>query len=202
MELIETDADDLWGNFKKGSQDAFAKIYQHYFKNLYEYGMRIQPNKELVMDCIQDLFVKLWTNKKQLGEVSNIKSYLLVALRSTIYNKSQKDSRMKPVETTEDYFFEMTFSAEARFIEKEISTERSKKLFDAMNQLNARQKEMLYLKYFEELDYAEIAHIMGITVKGAYKLSARAMDAIKAILDISKSSLLLLMALVRADMFR
>ncbi len=181
----------IWQSFKAGDRTSFEKIYHLYFKNLYEYGMRLLNNSEFVKDHIHDLFVKIWMNKSNLAEVTNIKSYLLVSLRGSIYNKNiHKSSAVSLSELGDEYYFKMDFSAENELIRKEEFSQQRQKLLAAMNSLSARQKEVIYLRYFEELDYDEIASIMHITVKATYKLSARALDALRQILNVSNSSLL------------
>lgn len=74
-----TDA-ELWRSFKEGDRESFATIYYQYLKNLYEYGLRIVEDKNLVKDRIHDLFVKLWNNKLNLDEVRNVKVLLTCIL--------------------------------------------------------------------------------------------------------------------------
>jgi RNA polymerase sigma factor (sigma-70 family) len=95
----------------------------------------------------------------------------------------------------------MVFSVESEFIKKENQSVQTQKLIEALNQLTARQKEVIYLRYFEEMEYEEIAGIMNITVKATYKLTARGLDALRQILDVSPSSLILFLALAKADLF-
>lgn len=190
-----------WQAFQQGDRHAFAAIYRQYFPNLYEYGVRLADDRDLVKDCIQDLFIKLWSNREQLGMVSNVKSYLLVALRGTIYNKLKQQQNTTVVDITDGHFFELTFSAETHLIEKEQLTAQSKKLLDALNNLTPRQKEVIYLKYFEELDYDEIAAILEISVKATYKLSARALEALREIMNLSASSLLMIISLAKGELF-
>lgn len=201
MESGESNDILLWQAFKEGDRDAYAHIYQRYFKNLYEYGFRINDDKYLVQDCIHDLFVKLWNNKSTLGNVKSIKPYLLVSLRSTIYNKTKQEDKITSVDIEDDRRFEMTFLAETTFAEKENTSEQSKKLLEALNRLTPRQKEIIYLKYFEELEYEEIANIMNISVKAAYKLSARAIEAFRLLLNISRSTLVILLTLAKVELF-
>ena len=199
MEMLSDDT-DLWQSFKEGDKDSFKNIYFKYFHNLYEYGMRISGDKEIVKDTIHDLFVKLWNNKSNLGDVTALRAYLLVALRSTLYNNLQKISR-KPVEQlSENTPFEMVFSVESDYIKKESALADNQKLKEALELLTPRQKEVIYLRYFEEMEYAEIAAIMNITVKGVYKLTARALETLRQILNISGTSLLLILALLPGRM--
>jgi RNA polymerase sigma factor (sigma-70 family) len=199
MEMLSDDT-DLWQSFKEGDKDSFKNIYFKYFHNLYEYGMRISGDKEIVKDTIHDLFVKLWNNKSNLGDVTALRAYLIVALRSTLYNNLQKISR-KPVEQlSENTPFEMVFSVESDYIKKESALADNQKLKEALELLTPRQKEVIYLRYFEEMEYAEIAAIMNITVKGVYKLTARALETLRQILNISGTSLLLILALLPGRM--
>jgi RNA polymerase sigma factor (sigma-70 family) len=90
---------------------------------------------------------------------------------------------------TENTPFEVIFSVESDYIKKETSSVQNQKLTDALNLLTPRQKEVIYLRYFQELEYAEIAGIMEITVKGVYKLTARGLETLRQILNISDTLL-------------
>ncbi|MCD2424904.1 sigma-70 family RNA polymerase sigma factor [Niabella pedocola] len=192
---------NLWQSLKEGNQEALATIYFTHFKNLYEYGLRIVQDKELVKDAIQDLFIKLWTNRTGFEDISKIRPYLLIALRSGLYNKlQQKEKRpVRPLGAGEE--FDMVFSAESIYIDKESFSQQTQQLVHALNQLTAKQKEVVYLRYFEELDYEEIAKVMGSSLKSVYKLKARGLDALKQLLNISNTSLVMLFAACRAELF-
>jgi len=184
VEIINDDT-SLWQSFKAGDKDSFKIIYFKYYQNLYEYGIRITDDKEQLKDIIHDLFVKLWKNKSNLGDVTALRSYLLVSLRGAIYNNFQKISRKPVTEINENSPFELVFSVETDYINKETKSVQNQKLADALNLLSPRQKEVIYLRYLEELDYSEIAEMMNITIKALYKLSARGLDALRQILNVS-----------------
>jgi RNA polymerase sigma factor (sigma-70 family) len=194
MEMLSDDR-VIWQSFKEGDKGSFKIIYFKYFHNLYEYGMRICGDKEVVKDTIHDLFVKLWNNKLNLGDVTDLRAYLLVALRSTLYNNLAKSNRKPVVEISENTPFEMVFSVETDYIKQESALVRNQKLKDALNLLTPRQKEVIYLRYFEEMDYSEIAAVMNITIKAVYKLTARGLETLRQILNISSTSLLSILAL-------
>lgn len=195
MEKKTTNTDsDIWQSFKNGSQDAFHTVYLDHFKSLIQYGLRIINNEELVKDVIHDLFVKIWNNKSTLTDVAHIRSYLLVSLRMSLLNKVKQNNRIQLYEEVEQLPFEMEFSVESKFVQKEAHTLQQRMLIEALNQLSPRQKEVIYLRYFEELDYDTIASIMELTVKATYKLTARGIDALKAIMNISKPSIIILLA--------
>lgn len=195
------DDSSLWQAFKNGDKDSFQAIYFFSFKSLYEYGMRIVQDPELVKDSIHDLFVKLWERKSNLGDVSAIRSYLLVSLRTTLYNKLEKNNRTTVTAMDGGRPFAMEFSAEADWIKRETASVQNQKLLAALNQLTPRQKEVIYLRYFEELEYEEIAAVMNITVKATYKLTARGIEALRQVLRIPEALLLLLLPLLWTESF-
>jgi RNA polymerase sigma factor (sigma-70 family) len=182
METLNDDT-SVWQSFKAGDKDSFKTIYFKYYHSLFEYGMRITGDKEVVKDTIHDLFVKLWNNKLNLGNVTALRGYLLVSLRSALYNNLKKSNRKTIVDSNAGSQFEMVFSVESEYIRKETAFVQSQKLMNALNLLTARQKEVIYLRYFEEMNYSEIATIMNITVKAVYKLTARGLEMLHSLLS-------------------
>ena len=191
----------LWQAFQQGDRESFAKIYHQYFHNLFEYGSRINEDRELVKDCIHDLFIKLWSNKSNLGKVENIKAYLLVSLRGTIYNRIQKNSKHRSMEIKDDQNFELTFSVENELIRREQLNADAKELLKSINQLTTRQKEFIYLRYFEDMNYDEISSVMSISTKATYKLSARSLEGLREIYTLSKPAFLVFLSLITSDLY-
>jgi len=203
MDFSATTDATIWEALQQGSQQAFATIYDRYFERLYEYGMRLHPDDDLVKDAIQELFIKLWTNKDTLSTPVNPRPYLLVALRSTIYNRLRPHKNRVVISLDQQHHdFLAHFSPESAYIKKEQLQAQHQQLLNALNQLNARQKEILYLRFFEELDYESIATIMNISVKGAYKLSARALQNMRDILQVSSAVLITLLTNLRLEMMK
>ncbi len=201
--MINSAADDihLWKAFRQGDRDSFAKIYHRYFNNLFEYGARIMEDRELVKDCIHDLFIKLWTNRLNLGNVENVRAYLLVSLRGTIYNRIQKNTKYRSQEIQENQNFELVFSVENELIRREHLNSQAKELLKSINLLTTRQKEFIYLRYFEDLNYDEISTIMSISTKATYKLSARSLEGLREIYTLSKPSFLVFFPLLIVDLY-
>lgn len=191
---------DSWQSLKDGNREALAHLYNSYFQNLFEYGMRICRDRNMVKDAIQDLFVKIWTNRLNLAEVKNIKAYLLVSIRSIIYNKMEGAGKVDYGDLEEESLFEMHFSPESQMIQNEEANLNRIKLLNAIQNLQPRQKEIIYLRYFEDLDYTEIADVMHITVKASYKLSARAMDSLREVLNVSNIYLIISLLELRDEL--
>ena len=74
------------------------------------------------------------------------------------------------LETGEEDHFHLAFSYETSWLENRISLERSELLLNALNQLPGRQKEAIFLRFYEGLSFAEIAAVMEVEQTSVYKV--------------------------------
>ena len=163
---------------------AYEHIYITHINKLFEYGSRFGNDEEIVKDCIQDLFVKIWTNRNSLTNVISIRNYLFTSLRGQLFNRLERDKKIIYEDNLEDnYDFEMVFPSENRLIAIEKDQKLAGKMTAAMNKLSPRQKESIYLRFYEGLTYPELAQVMNISVKSSYKLIAKALDSLKEYVD-------------------
>jgi len=181
----------LWGHLLDGDMEALEEIYKRHAPSLFQYGSRLLYNPEAVRDCMQDVFVGFWSKRTKLPMVSNVRSYIITSFRNSANNYRLSTKKFKDSEIDDHDYFDLTFSVEVELIEKEKQNEQTAKLSKAMEQLTPRQKEIIYLRYFEELDYEDISQIMDLTIKGTYKLNARALEALRLIMKIDKALLMI-----------
>ena len=71
----------LWMRFKSGDHEALKVLYTRYYPVLYGYGCKLYGDTNTADDSIQELFLKLWKNRENLGEVAAVKPYLFKAYR-------------------------------------------------------------------------------------------------------------------------
>lgn len=173
----------LWAEFMNGNESAFAHIYSRFFGLLFNYGLKINTNRQMVSDCIQDLFVDIWNSRARLREVEWLKTYLIKSLRRRILKESKTETSVLDGTLDEGYNFQIELSHDMQLIRQEDRLERAKKLNEAMQKLTDRQKEAIFLKYHQRLSYEQIADVMTITVKATYKVMARAIEGLKSALS-------------------
>lgn len=173
----------IWLEFQAGSESAYANIYKNHTSLLYNYGLKLVKDKQLIKDCIQDLFVELWNNKHRLGAVKSIKSYLYKSVRRKLLSESSRNRMV--LHQTEDHYtpFEIVCSPERSLINTQNSEEQQAQLKQAMGQLTEKQREVIYLKYYDRLSYEEIADVMSISTKATYKIMGRAIHFLKQHID-------------------
>ena len=175
----------LWAEFKKGDSDAFYKIYDLNYPSLYNYGMRISGNEELTRDSIHDLFLELWESKSRINIGFGIKPYLIKFLRNIIVDKL--NDRKKLVTTQDNYYFEsdrMEFllSQEDIIINNDNIASNHKLLSNAINSLTNRQKEIIFLRFYNNLNYKEIANITNIKYQSVRNLISEALHKLRDLL--------------------
>jgi RNA polymerase sigma factor (sigma-70 family) len=179
-DLLKERAPQIWLSFRQGSEEAFTELMELYYPAMLNYGLRFRRDRELVKDCIQDLFLDLWKSRKTLSDVMAPKSYLLVSLRRKLLKEV---GRLKwfaeSPEVSDDYHFEVQFAIETYLINTEIQHEDLKKLKKSLSQLTKRQREAIYLRFYQELSYDEIAETLGIHKHSAVNLVYEAIRFIK-----------------------
>ena len=67
----------LWNEFRNGNADAFGELMRIHYQDLFNYATRFTKDDQLIKECIQDLFLALWTNRLTISETSFVKYYLL-----------------------------------------------------------------------------------------------------------------------------
>ena len=167
---------ELWKKFKKGNRQAFETIYREYYSSLYFYALKVTASKPLARECVQDLFVTLWKTKKGLAEISNIKPYLFKSLNRLIARSAP--SFYGGLMSAENKI-DLTFSPEELLIEREDGLYKKEILTAVLNSLPPRQKEVIYLKYYEGLSYAEIADTLQINYQSVINLIYKAFKKLR-----------------------
>jgi RNA polymerase sigma factor (sigma-70 family) len=169
----------LWDEFRAGSLQAFTQLYNTHVPALYGYGRKFIADTNILEDCIQDLFVDLWKKRETLGYTDSARYYLFAALRNRIIRQKQWASRRTAEAFPTEYEFEITLSPEATLINDQTWLEQKRYLEQAIHKLTRRQKEAVYLKFFECLSYEEIASIMELELRSVYNLISKAVEVLK-----------------------
>lgn len=188
--------DILWLSFMNGDDKSFAIIYQQHISSLLSYGGKLSTDREVVHDAIQEVFIDLYLRRNKTGvTIKNLKSYLFVALRHSLIKKNIKSNKYstQEIETLkEDSPFFIEYGYQEELINLEISDEIKTTLKEAVNSLPAKQKEIIYLKFEEELEYTEIADVLKISVESARKSLYRAILSLRKIVSPKTFQIILL----------
>lgn len=173
---------DLWSRFIIGDKKAFKELMDTYIVLLFKYGTRFCQDEELVKDTIQDLFIKLWERRKRLSPEANAKAYLFASLRRMLFRKIRKQPETVPYDDIEKFvsLFAMEISVEQRFIRDERLQFMEQQMKMKIATLPARQKEVVYLKFFMDMNREQICKVMQISPQTVSNLLQNALKKLRA----------------------
>lgn len=171
----------LWLNFLEGSEEAFGRLYQRFYKDLYRYGKTLEVDEELVKDAIQDLFINLHQYRSGLKPVTCVKFYLMGSLRHKLHAYFRQSKRNE--ETCNGLLHLHSGaeqSAEDRFVDAEQAGALHYKLSEAVDKLPSRQRDVIRMKFFEGQPLQYIEQKMNIRYQTVANLSSRALKRLNS----------------------
>jgi RNA polymerase sigma factor (sigma-70 family) len=125
-------------------------------------------------------------------DISSPHSYIFYSFRNYIFKEKKKQQKVVFQNK------EPEFSIDNILIDKETTADLNKRLQVALISLTSRQREAIFLRFYEALSFEEVAQIMNISVKATYKLITRSLLKLKELLNIP---MILLLALLKGFCF-
>ena len=176
----EEAAQTLLAAYRQGDQNAFMSLYDMYAEMLLNYGLCITLDKELVKDCVQDVFIKLISKSQDL-QVTKVTSYLLISLRNRLLDEFRRKNYMTET-AVEDIRISSTTveDVENSYILDESSLNNVRKVQILMDELTPRQRQVFTLYYIEQRKYEDICDIMQMNYHSVRNLVHRGMLKLRA----------------------
>ncbi len=168
-----------WENLKAGDINALQALYNRHIGPLYSYGMVLCHDEDRVKDSIHDLFLSFWNNRDGLTVPSSGKAYLMVSLRRRIFDKGPKIMTMTGSLEDGDIDGQISIDPGQLWEISEEEEEKQQKLDQAMARISERQREIIHMKYFQQMDYEDIARVMDLNYQSARNLVTRALAALR-----------------------
>jgi RNA polymerase sigma factor (sigma-70 family) len=176
MRITDNEKDlALWNQFKHGDEEAFVTLFRNYYPGLFNYGCKITSDNDLVEDCIQELFLEIWRSNGK-ADILSMRAYIFKAFKFKLVRLITKNNKVQSY-TAVEHAFEL--SHENFIIDKEISAIKKEKILAALEELSPRQKEIIYLKFYQDLSYEEVSEIMQINYQAARNLIYQAIKLMK-----------------------
>jgi RNA polymerase sigma factor (sigma-70 family) len=159
----------LWEGMIQGDPEHLLSLYNRYYHTLLFVGLNEIRDPQLVKDTIQQLFLYLWEKKESLSKARNVKAYLLTSFLRKLTSDWKKAGRISNLQVVENHYAEESVpTPEEKLIRKDEQQYISRQLSDHINELPGRQKDLIYLKYYEGLSYEEIVQHTGLTHRTVY----------------------------------
>lgn len=159
----------------RGDYNAFTRLYETHVKDLTNYAFKFTGDIQIIEDSIHDIFVWFWNHRTELKITFSIKAYLFKSVRTSILRNLQRNKRLFSTDViSNNASFNYSLSGEDTYIEEENSFILNEKIAKVLGLLTSKQKEVIYLRFYQDLSFDEIASSMNLTTKACYKLMGRA----------------------------
>ncbi|WP_157638265.1 RNA polymerase sigma factor [Flexithrix dorotheae] len=170
----------IWLMLKRGQPESIDLMVTTYYGDLYYYGLKLSQDNALVEDCIQEVLVNMWEKRSTLEEIFSLKPYLIKSLKRRLIRKLSNQQREidqnKEISTQTPLF---SFSKEDTIITQQDSELKRRQLLAALSKLSNRQREIIYLKFYGELDYEEIVEVMALKRQSVHNLLQEAIKSLR-----------------------
>lgn len=175
-EKVLTEQVQQWRLLQNGEQTALAYFFRAYYEEMYHYGRALLRDDTYAEDQVQQFFLKLWEKHSTLPTPSNIKAYLFRSLRFALIDELRRRKRSRIVLLAgDDRFFEWQ---EAH---SPISGD-TPQVRAVLKSLSATQQEIIFLRFYNQLPYPEIAAIMGMQYQSVRNAAHRAIKKMRTLL--------------------
>ena len=178
--LAKASHSEIWAQLQSGNQQALLALYDRHYIGLLNYGTKLTGNRELTKDCITQILLRLWDIRQKLPPVENVRSYLLTCLRRELVGELKGEhARVHRNLIVQKTLSESELPYEEYLIQAQSNKVLREKLVKAFEKLTEREKELLRLRFFEDLDYDAIAAQCSITKRTAYNIIHTAIKTLK-----------------------
>jgi RNA polymerase sigma-70 factor (ECF subfamily) len=158
----------------KGDEDAFGELYKLYVNKIFRFVKYLLSDREVAQDITQNAFVNAW---KSINRFSIDKGTFQAYLYTIARNLARDYIRKK--KTLSLFFYEQTISDGNILIEKVIVKEKQEKINEMLKELKMFDRQLVVLRFFEELTFKEIAQIIGKKESAVRVQTHRALKKIK-----------------------
>ncbi len=157
---MRTSEEDLVRDFQQGEDLAYAALYNRYKKHIYLFCLKMVGDEDTVKDIVQEVFLKMYEHRLQLARPANFRAWLFMIARNqcmTYYRDRKKTTPVDDEQTEQLLQADSLMGAIER--DDEAGIVRS-----FINQLKPEYREVVVLREYDGLSYAEISEVVGSTV--------------------------------------
>ena len=164
----------LLSELQNGQERAFDFVFRKYYKALCAQANAYVRDLDKAQSLVQECFMKLWENRKGVGEIKDLPTYLSFMVRNQCVDYLRK---VKSLENLHENF--ETETIEANCEASLLSREFEERLIVILSSLPERSRIAFEYSRFENLTYKEIAGKMNISVKAVEALASRALNILR-----------------------
>jgi len=172
---------------RKGDKKAFEALFFEYHEQLSRFANSITKSREFARDAVQDVFLKVWRNRKELDIKVSVKVYLYQAVRNQSLNLLSKQKNQQRLR--ENFLSEVKSIRSEEYVEAASNNEHLeliKRVWEVVSQMPERRRLVFELHRKHGFSYKEIARILEITRKTVENHMSQALQHLRDNIEINK----------------
>lgn len=175
MNLADQNQDRIIENAISGDKQAFGRLYEQYFQQIFRYLLIRSNNKEDAEDMTEVVFLKAWKNLPGFGQKSrgnNFRAWLYRIAHNTVVDhyRANKQTSSLDLETSS--------------LEKEpgllvVENEEKRKMVYAIRKLDAVSQNVIACRFIGGLSHKETALSTGLSESNVRVIQYRALKKVR-----------------------
>lgn len=166
---------NLVEKIRKGNEYAFRDLFKTYYQKLVIHANRYVRDMHIAENIVEDVFLKIWNNRRNWHISVNVKAYLYQAVRNHSLNHLKRLKLEQNTIANLQISFNAIETPEDRFIEKEML----KEIQQAISELPDRSRAVFIMNRYDGLKYSEIAKVLDISVGTVETHMVRALRSLR-----------------------
>ena len=170
---------------RRGDAAAFERLFRSHYEPLCRFAERYVDDSAIAEELVQDLFTQIWVDRARWPAPLNVRAYLFTAVRNRALNLGQRRRVEADWIAAESVAGEELPGGDDEPSRIE-SVESKSRLNRAIGALPERCRMVMHLRWRDQLSHADIAQVMGISVKGVEAQLARGLRSLRAAFGMTK----------------
>lgn len=171
-----TSEKELLEDFLNGEERACAYVYNRYFSRICLYALSFVEESKEAEDIAEEGFIRLWESKRSFESLSHLKAALYQATRHVGLNK--QTARQRRLNRVGNYVSEQEQDQKSHLHEL-VYAETMAELYDAIQQLPPKAREIIQLSYLEGNSNQEVADLLQINIQTVKNQKLRALGLLR-----------------------
>lgn len=185
----------LINSLRNGEEGGLVGIYRLYNKRLLFFAQKYVRDYQIAEDIVGDIFVKVWERRTSFSNLNRLRAFLYIATKNRCFNVLRATNAHEHIDDIANY--EELLYEDADIVTKIIRTELLKRIFDEVERLPTKQREIFNKTFIEDKTIEEISDELGMAPQAVYTNKSRALMTLRQNLHIKDFLLLIILNSVR-----
>jgi RNA polymerase sigma-70 factor, ECF subfamily len=173
---------DIATRIRAGDERALELLFRACYASLCEFAVRYVREDALAEELVQDLFADLWARRREWQPGGPARAYLFGAVRNRALNLRKRQATERDWEQDESVTEIRVLHREPARVDELVERDELRaRVNAAVESLPERCRLVMHLRWREQMPHADIANVMGISVKGVEIQLSRGLKALRAL---------------------